>query len=779
MDLTSLNEQQKEAVMAPDKYMRVIAGAGSGKTRVLTMRVAHLVNDLGVYPNKILAITFTNKAANEMKERVMKMLPEATTSCWISTIHSLCVRILREDITSMGYPRNFTVMDADDQKSVIKEAYRKYGIDAQELKPGTMLEFISNNKSAGISVDRAFELAGKMPREKMKVNVYEFYVNRQKELYALDFDDLLLWTVRMFEMYPEILQKWMNRFHYILVDEFQDIDNIQYKLITQLTGQDNSLYVVGDPDQTIYTWRGANVDFIMHFEQDFKPCKTVILNQNYRSTPCILNGANSLIQNNKYRVKKDLFTANTSDVKITHYASAGDEYEAAWIADKIASGHREGKPYRDFAVLYRSNYLSRSIEKALVNARIPYVIYGGIKFYERAEIKDALSYLRLVSTQDDLAFKRIINVPRRGLGNKTIDTIFDEAQAKGMKMYDCICTEKLFSGKTQRTLDDFVNMIEKWRALADQMPVFTLLEKILQESGYRQMLEEEKEMDRIANLKELINDVQSFSEEYPDSTLDEYLQLVSLYGDKEENMSMDFVQLMTVHAAKGLEFDTVFVTGFSDGVFPSERAMSESLKGLEEERRLAYVAYTRARNKLYLCESNGFSYVLQKPRVKSRFIAEIDDEYIEHVGAIFDYGKPIDKPIEPVTQTRTTVTFDEPIARRDRWKKGDKVEHVKFGMGTVVNVSGKVLEIKFAPAYGIRKIAMGHTSIRKVEEASSSNSNASALYDTGMRVVHKVYGRGIIVKMDGDNMQVAFPYPAGVKDVTSDDPDLSLEQLLN
>ena len=409
IDTESLNENQKQAVLCDDQHMRVIAGAGSGKTRVLTMRIAHLIEDEDVRETRILAITFTNKAANEMKERIRKMLPDRLYEPWISTIHSLCVRILREDIMTMGYPRNFTIMDAEDQKSVLKEAYKQLNIDASSHSYGSMLDYISNNKTADISVERAKDLAGGFYDEAVKAKVYEYYIRRQEALFALDFDDLILWTVRMFKRFDEVLNKWQRRFEYILVDEFQDIDAVQYKLITLLTGSQNSLYVVGDPDQTIYTWRGADVNIIMNFTKDYPDAKTIILNENYRSTEAILNGANSVIKNNRHRVKKDLYTTRKSDEKITHYASDSDEYQAAWIAQKISDMHRKGKSYRDIAILYRSNYLSRSLEKGLLDARIPYIIYGGIRFYERQEVKDALCYLRMVAGADDLALMRILN----------------------------------------------------------------------------------------------------------------------------------------------------------------------------------------------------------------------------------------------------------------------------------------------------------------------------------------------------------------------------------
>ena len=734
VQISDLNANQREAVLDDSKYLRIVAGAGSGKTRVLTMRIVHLIEEENVYPNKILAITFTNKAANEMKERIRQMLQNEVTQPWISTIHSLCVRILREDITCMGWPKNFTVLDADDQKTILKEAYKQLEIDANTYPFGSMLDYISNNKGAEISVDRAFELAGDFSGDKTKAEVYKYYVKRQNDMYALDFDDLILWVVRMFKTYSEVLTKWQNRFSYIHVDEFQDIDKIQYKLIKQLTGPFNHLYVVGDPDQTIYSWRGADVNIIMNFEKDFKGVKTIMLNENYRSTSCILNGANSVIRNNKNRLDKELFTSRTSNEKITHFASASDEYEAAYVANKISELHREGKAYKDIAVLYRSNYLSRSIEKALLDQRIPYIIYGGLRFYDRQEVKDALCYLRLVVIGDDLALQRVINKPKRGIGNKTMELIADTARNENKTMLEVLETENIFSGKAKVTLNDFVNKVNRWKKMAESKKIetFALFETILDESGYKAMLEEDHETDRLENLKELIDDIKEFTENYPDSSLDEYLQQVSLYGDREETMSGDYIQLMTVHAAKGLEFDTVFVTDMNDGIFPNERAMNEGSRGVEEERRLAYVAFTRAKNKLYLTEAGGFSFILQRTRQTSRFIKEIDDEYIENAGVRNEehdafrnrqtlYGQRRENTFYEREEKRELYSFSEKgevesIKREvssSGYKTGDHLTHVKFGEGVVINCKGGIVEIAFPYPYGVKKIAAGHPSLKK------------------------------------------------------------------
>lgn len=740
VQINDLNPNQKEAVLDDSKYLRIVAGAGSGKTRVLTMRIVHLIQEENVYPNKILAITFTNKAANEMKERIKDMLENEVSQPWISTVHSLCVRILREDIQCMGWPKNFTVLDADDQKTILKEAYKEFEIDANKYPYGSLLDYISNNKSAEITPKRALELAGDFSGDKTKAEVYEYYVKRQNDMYALDFDDLILWVVKMFKTYSEVLSKWQNRFAYIHVDEFQDIDKVQYKLIQQLTGPFNHLYVVGDPDQTIYSWRGADVNIIMNFEKDFKGVKTIMLNENYRSTSCILNGANSVIHNNRNRLEKDLFTSRESDEKITHYASASDEYQAAWIARKINELHRNGKAYKDVAILYRSNYLSRSLEKALLDERIPYIIYGGLRFYDRQEVKDALCYLRLVVVGDDLALQRVINKPRRGIGNKTLDLISSTARSEDKTMFEVLQTEDIFSGKAKIALNDLVKKVERWRELAkrENMQIFTLFETILDESGYKAMLEEDHETDRLENLKSLIDDVKEFSENYPESSLDEYLQQVTLYGDREETMNQDHIQLMTVHAAKGLEFDTVFVTDMNDGIFPNERAMNEGSRGVEEERRLAYVAFTRARNKLFLTEAGGFSFILQRSRQTSRFVKEIDEQYIEHVGmrnndedesfrnrkTLYnqrrenDYEQDDSKQPIFTYQTKGEVESLKREVKSSGYKTGDHLIHAKFGEGVVINCKGGIVEIAFPYPHGIKKIAAGHPSLKKKTDLS-------------------------------------------------------------
>ena len=703
---SDLNENQKLAVSDEANHLRIIAGAGSGKTRVLTMRIAYLIEKKQVKPYNILAITFTNKAAREMKNRINDMLKDEGTGCWISTIHSLCMRILSEDIGALNYPKNFTVVDADDQRQILKEAYKEIGIDKKEYPYGVVLDYIADNKYQGISPLKALDYTYGQPNLINKAKVYEYYDKRLKQLYALDFDDLILFTTKLFKLYPNIQEKWASKFHYVHVDEFQDVDKEQYELIKQLCSVHDNLYVVGDPDQTIFTWRGADVNIIVNLDKDFKNTKTIILNENYRSTNNILSGANSLIKNNKARVEKELFSKKGAGDKIIHKSCGSEIAEANYVVNQIIKLHNDGYNYRDMAILYRANYLSRDVEKVLIENRINYVIYGGLRFYERMEVKDILSYLRMITKADDLAFIRIINTPRRGIGAKTIDAIQSIAIEKDMSMYEVI--KNGLYPKNKDVFDNFVKMVEKWKEDVKNIGLETVLQEVLDDSGYRTMLEKDGETERLENVKSLLDDIKQYSEDYPDSNLDEYLQMISLYTDRASEDVGDAVNLCTVHSAKGLEFDIVFVIGLSEGIFPSERTLAEGQKGLEEERRLAYVAYTRAKKLLYLSESNSFSYVIQSSKLPSRFIDEIDEDYIDHVD---EKEKPFSSGL-----------FDEDIVIKDRKKEkpkdtmyraGDKVIHNMYGEGVVVSNDDGILQIAFSFPYGIKKILSSHPSIRK------------------------------------------------------------------
>lgn len=706
---SSLNDKQKEAVIDESKHLRIIAGAGSGKTRVLTMRIAYLIEQKHINPKNVLAITFTNKAANEMKNRISEMLGEAGDGAFISTIHSLCVRILKEEIGVFGYPKNFTIVDGDDQKTILKEAYKEFNIDKKDLSYGSALDYIANCKYEELSYEKAMDQAYGEKKLVDKANVYKYYDERLKSLYALDFDDLILFTVRLFKLHKDILKKWSSKFIYIHVDEFQDIDKTQYELIKLLSSTHDNVYVVGDPDQTIYTWRGADVNIIVNFDKDFKNTKTIILNQNYRSTNNILEGANSLIKYNKSRVPKDLFSENGDGDKIVHKTLPDETSEAYYIVSCIQSLLKQGYEYNDIAILYRSNYLSREVEKVFIENRIPYVIYGGIRFYERMEVKDILSYLRLIVTGDDLAFQRVINQPKRGIGQKSIDTIFSLAKENNISMYEVV-KQGLFA-KNQSVLESFVDMVERWKSSLDGKPLEEVLTDVFEQSGYRSMLEKENETERIENVKSLIDDIKDYQETYPGSTLADYLSMISLYTDKANTDGSASVSLMTIHASKGLEFKVVFVVGLSEGIFPSERTMLEQ-KGVEEERRLAYVAYTRAKEKLTLTDTSSFSYVVNSTKTTSRFVNEIDEKYIEHL------DKPVVKQQSvfdvPFTTKISSIEPKKEAPRRpSRYRKSDVVIHKIFGEGVVVKCDGDFVTVAFSYPHGTKTIKADHPSIRK------------------------------------------------------------------
>jgi DNA helicase-2/ATP-dependent DNA helicase PcrA len=709
-DFEQLNKKQKQAVTTSSQYVRIIAGAGSGKTRVLTNRIVYLVETIGVFAGQILAITFTNKAANEMKERIHRLLGDQGRAVLVSTIHSFCVRILREDIGVLGWPRNFTVLDSDDQKSLVKQAYKQLDMQAQQFTYGSMINYISNNKAASITIEHAKTLAGGNPMEKKKAAVYQYYLEKCDKNYWLDFDDLLLKTVYLLKQSPNTRTKWQNRFQYLHIDEFQDVDHVQYELLKLLKSKTNSVLVVGDPDQTIYTWRGADVNIILNFEKDFAPCETIVLNENYRSTPSIIKGANALISNNQYRVDKALITNQKDLMKIQHIQLDSEDSESRWIANKLAELAKNNTSYKECAILYRSNYLSRSLEKSLRDRGVPYIIYGGIRFYDRMEVKDVLSYLRLITMSDDLAFIRVINRPKRGIGEKTLQAIQDTANEFDISLYEAAKKGASLSKGASTKVMNFIKLVEGFKKSFKETALDELIQQVLDQTGLKQQFITLKETDRLENIKELINDALDFMERSPDADLIEYLQMVSLYGDKNEVLLSDYVQLMTVHAAKGLEFNVVFMMAVSEGVFPNERSMSEGKLGLEEERRLAYVAMTRAKKQLYITESLGYSYVLDRPKTTSRFIQEIDEDVIEHTipnqKPSLRYGKP-------------STGFGKQSSEETRFKEGDVLTHTTFGDGIVVGMQGQLVVVAFDYPIGIKSLLATHSSLSKKEDTYS------------------------------------------------------------
>lgn len=713
-----LNKEQYQAATNVNSHTRIIAGAGSGKTRVLTYRIAYLIKELGIDPRKILAITFTNKAANEMKERVETILDGTTLGSTICTIHSLCVRILREHIYLLNYPRFFVIMDTEDQKSVLKDIYSEMGVDVKSISYSSMLSAISRYKYARKNEEQLLESAEGFIGETLKARIYGKYLAYQEKNMCLDFDDLLLKTVEIFEKYPVALELWQQRYQYIHVDEFQDVGEIEYKIVKYLSGNSNFVCVVGDPDQTIYSFRGANVNYIIDFDTDYDNVKTIYLNQNYRSTKKILNSANTLIRHNQNRLEKDLFSNLEDGQNIVHYIGSSPEDEANFVVNEINHiiDTVDGVNYRDFLILYRASYLSRPFEQALIRNKMDYKIYGGIRFTERKEVKDVLSYLRVVAFEDDLATLRVINVPGRGIGKKTLEKITSYCSLNNYSIYEGIKYDlnKIgLSSKVKKSLEQFVNLIEH---VKNQMKNYNIdlvkcIDLLIEESGYMDMLKIDNEESRIENVLEIKNMASDFLKRYDgDYPLEEFLQELPLTNlQDEESQSDQFISLMTIHMSKGLEYSYVFVVGVSDDVFPSFRSIAESGDdGLEEERRLAYVAFTRAKKQLYLCESQGYSFVTKSPKLTSRFIDEMGIDGVSHKGK--------KQPFKTSDYIKINETAKERIGDNHikDFKVGDHIEHQMFGKGVITKVDGQMIDVAFAIPYGIKTLLKTHKAITKL-----------------------------------------------------------------
>lgn len=709
--LSVLNPQQYEAVVTTDGYVRVIAGAGSGKTRVLTHRIAYIIEQGLAKPWEVLAITFTNKAAREMKERITDLLPEGN-DVWASTYHAMCARMLRMHAPEIGYPQNFVVIDADDQKAVLKKFYTELALSAKEYKPASVLAFISNCKMAFVDPEEALKTAY-TPQDKHFVELYRRYEAYLQKQQVFDFDDLILKALYLLQTNEMVRTKFQNRFRYIHVDEFQDTNEAQYELVKILGQQWQNICIVGDPDQAIYSWRGANDRLILEFDRDFPTTKTIILNQNYRSTANILGVANSLIANNPNRLPKDLQTQNDEGFKTQYHEAMSEEAEARYVCEQIMQLTSQGISSDEIAILYRANYLSRLMEMNLMNRGIAYQVYGGQNFYARKEIKDALAYLRLINNpNDDIAFERVVNEPKRGVGVASVAKLQLYANQYQISLMDALHEIEAtgLGGKAKKALIEFYNQIMN---LAQEQGRFTLDEllwEVLERSGYLDALrEDDEEQARVENLGELRKSMRNFMEQSDDEvTLDYYLQEIALYTDQDtQNDTSAKVTLMTVHAAKGLEFPYVFVIGLNERIFPSQRAIEEDPRNLEEERRLAYVAFTRAQKRLYLTSAQGRDFITNMMKSPSRFIREIDEELLEGQKKLSNYQKNITKQFDNSNKNATMVNTIKEVV------KGDLVIHRKFGEGTVLSVEGQMANIAFSPAYGVKKLLITHPALSK------------------------------------------------------------------
>jgi len=714
----NLNKEQRLAVETTEGPLLIIAGAGSGKTRVVTHRVANILNK-GTPPWNVLAITFTNKAAREMKERVVNLIGEEGHSVFISTFHSLCVRILRRDIEQLGYSQSFTILDTGDQLVVIKQVMRDLNIDSKILDPKAVLGTISNAKNELITVHQYQRIASDFYTERV-AKVYERYQQRLRLNNSLDFDDLIMMTVQLFEKSPETLEFYQQRFRYIHVDEYQDTNRAQYRLVKFLADYYQNICVVGDTDQSIYMWRGADIGNILSFESDFKNAKVINLEQNYRSSKNILAAANVLIRNNEQRKDKNLWTENAEGEPVGYYRARNEHEEAYFVAEQI---RKDKRPYQDYAVFYRTHAQSRVIEEILIKSNIPYRVYGGTKFYERMEIKDIIAYLRLVANQDDdISLRRIINRPRRGIGDVTEERIAEYADSKGISMYKAISDVGrigLASGASAKVVE-FVELINELIAQKDELTITKLTELILEKTGYLAELQRERSIEaeaRIENIKELLSVTTEFEKSNETPTLAEFLSEVALMTDLDENGERDdkVVSLMSLHSAKGLEFPIVFIIGLEEGIFPHSRALFENTE-LEEERRLAYVGITRAKEKLYLLNAQSrMLYGKLQMNPVSRFVEELpEDKLVDLKGK-----ERLEQRVKKVVPGLVNRPKAGPDASKIGWQVGDKALHQKWGKGTVVSMKneGDALElgVAFEQPIGIKKLLAKFAPLERVE----------------------------------------------------------------
>ena len=692
MNLDGLNDKQLEAVKHPSGPLLVLAGAGSGKTRVLTTKVAYLVNEIGIDPYNLLAITFTNKAAKEMKERVIKMLGPDAYRIQISTFHSLGLLLVRENYEVLGFDKNFTILDSDDSLTIIKKILKDMNLDPKVYNPRGIRNKISGAKNE-LMDSKYYSRFANTEYEEIVLSVFEKYEKRLKRNNSLDFDDLLLFPIKLFKENPDILEKYQERFKYILVDEYQDTNEAQYRLIKMLGSKYRNVCVVGDLDQSIYGFRGANFRNILNFEKDYPDAKVILLEENYRSTGNILNVANDIIKNNKQRKDKNLWTKNVEGPKIRYHRAYDEQDEAYFVMNEIKKLIISGVNKEDIAVLYRTNAQSRNMEEALLKENIPYKVVGSFYFYNRKEIKDLISYLKLIyNSNDDVSLMRVINVPKRQIGPKTVENLSMKAIENGTSIYEAID-----SGKELQ----FKNIIEDIKCESENLSLTELVDLVLDKTGMKKELENTKTIEaeiRLENLEEFKSITKNFEENNGVISLEEFLLEIALVSDIEEHKNnTDVVTLMTIHSAKGLEFDHVFLIGLEEGLFPHTNSM-DSPDEIEEERRLCYVAVTRAKKSLTLVNAKRrMLYGNTSSNLPSRFINEISDDYLEK-----------DQDDEPLKFNKKDM-----IDESAEYNTGDKVIHDTYGEGIIVSV-GSVLTIAFNHKVGIKKIMKGHKSIRKV-----------------------------------------------------------------
>lgn len=734
MDINTLNDKQKEALLETQGPVLILAGAGSGKTRVVTSKIAYLIEDLNVAEWKILAITFTNKAAKEMKDRVSDLIDKNIDSMWIGTFHSICVRILRRNIERLGYNSNFTIYDRDDQITVVKEAIKDLNLNKETYNSRAVISKISSIKNQGIDPVTYIEMNKTDFYLKNIGLLYQEYEKKLKSNNALDFDDLLIKTVDLFKSNDDILRFYQNKFEYVFVDEYQDTNGIQYELIKLIAGKDPNLTVVGDNDQSIYKWRGADISNILNFEKDFPGAKTIKLEQNYRSTQNILNVANTVIQNNNKRLEKNLWTSRAVGEGVK-YKEFRDSYEEEYgVVQKIIQLNYKGRAFKDMAILYRTNAQSRGFEEALVREKIPYKIVGGLKFYDRMEVKDVLGYLKVINNPyDNVSLARIINRPKRGIGDTTVNSILEYADEHNISFYNVVTEIDNYEDlniRARKNVRSFGNILKLLKERSKEMTVGELFEEVLYESGYVEDLKSQNTIEaktRLENIEELHSNIMEYDKEGVE--LAEYLNTLSLLSDVDKTAEDSGVNMMTLHSAKGLEFKVVFLVGMEEGLFPNSRSLDDE-EDLEEERRLCYVGATRAEDELYISSSKTRTlYGRSTPAIKSRFIDEMQDtiEIVEDKNKklvnVVDYNKnttnnsKLNKFSGINLKTRGSIKETSHADSKDI-NVGDKVKHKIFGKGMVVQKKEKNGDYEVVISFdkkGLKKLMLSVAPLKVVD----------------------------------------------------------------
>ncbi len=704
--LFGLNDEQRDAVTSTEGFVRVMAGAGSGKTRALAHRFAYLVNEVGILPANILCVTFTNKAANEMRRRIRSLTGDNDTG-FISTFHGFCVAVLQEDGYFVQYPKSFLVLDNSDIDSMLKIIYEERGLTLRDMTFSNARDMIEIEKCKNRPQYYLDVIAMDTDALKKKYDeavsakdvIFYGYLYQQKKCFGLDYNDLIKFTLYIFSKSDEIRLKWQQRLEYIMIDEFQDIDGLQYELMQALCAYHKNLFIVGDPDQTIYTWRGANVKHILDFDKNFPKVKTIMMMKNYRSTPEIIAAANSLIDKNTVRMKKQLIPTLPKGERVVYSHAKTTKEEANSIAERIKKLSKAGVPYGDITILYRAHYIARTIEEGLMRAEIPYTIYSGVQFFDRMEIKDALSYLRLIAYRDDLSFMRIVNTPKRNIGEKRMRFLKEYAAANGCLLYDALVKsidEPIFANTQARR---FVKLIERFSSIYHTMPASELLSAVLNESGYEEALRTEGAQDRLDNLAELKQAVYEYETGCgEESRLEDFLSHVALLTNADAAAAPNAVKLMTVHTAKGLEFPYVFICGLDEGMFPSKR--TSSFEAMEEERRLAFVAMTRAEKGLYLSDAEGRG-LDGSFRYPSRFVFDIDRQ-------LMDYSTELDPGLKAEAQRYISSAHNrlKGLSGQQRLNVGDRVRHDIMGNGVIEDIDEERMAyvVKFDELPTTRKI---------------------------------------------------------------------------